>query len=195
MIAGTGGRITSAHQLDSSSSWCTSYVFITRLSNNTAARCTCVFSSSLHISQSSSWTSSTRVCVFVCAFPLESFQVPRCHPADQTSRRKARCFSAPSAAAAASLLQAGAKDAEREDLGRTDRCGRVFIRLRLTVIIKISEYKPDWFEDSAEHVSILSSLLACSLGRRTFCHLPQRLGRIENTQLTHTHVFARGARG
>lgn len=45
-----------------------------------------------------------RACVFVCVFPLESFQVPRCHPADQTSRRKAQCFSAPSAADAASLL-------------------------------------------------------------------------------------------
>lgn len=53
------------------------------------------------------------VCVCVGVFPLESFQVPRCHPADQTSRRKARCFSAPSAAAAASLLEAGAKDAKR----------------------------------------------------------------------------------
>lgn len=56
------------------------------------------------------------VCVCVCVFPLESFQVPRCHPADQTSRRKAQCFSAPSAADAASLLWAGAKDVEREDL-------------------------------------------------------------------------------
>lgn len=50
-----------------------------------------------------------QVCVCVRVFPLESFQVPQCNPADQTSRRKAQCFSAPSAAVAASLLWAGAK--------------------------------------------------------------------------------------
>lgn len=61
----------------------------------TAALCRCAFSSSLHISDSS--------CKALGLFWRPSRSLS-CHPTDQTSRRKALRFSAPSVTTAASLL-------------------------------------------------------------------------------------------
>lgn len=116
LLCDDGRQITTVHQFDSSS-WCTLYIFITPSSclslsrslsppPRTQQQCADV-SFLLHYTLATH-PGGQRVCV--CVLPLESFQVPRCHPADQTSRRKARCFSAPSTAAAASLAEAGAKD-------------------------------------------------------------------------------------